>query len=354
VTDTTTRSIFNLALTASARGTNRETPAAELVTADVAALGERLLTRLDARANVARRVAAMVSGHGAAGAGGTPFDPYEGIQAFPVITDSTYQYLDALDGGWVLPEANGLEPDTAILLRTNPEFTSAFLVGVNHEMNGELLWRGYPTDQRGTPFQHFWDRVDEAPDIAPIHRWPADRPLAVAGQPPPGQGPVEQIVLLLRGTLLRRYPDIVIYAVTGTRSAPGTTVPAAGRPLFFGQLRPDINLVGFPLTPAQLAAAEWWFVLEQQLTAPRFGFDLGTATPQSWADATWDMFGIEEGEHIRLAVGGIPTAIAQKRIPTGGRGFGTTADQIAISMLQRPIRVSMHKDRLLLHPGAGS
>jgi hypothetical protein len=354
VTDTTARTVFNQALTISARGTNRDTPAAQLVPVDVATLGERLLQRLDARANVARRVAAMVSGHGVAGAGGEPYDPYEGIQAFPVITDSTYQYLDALDGGWVLPEANGLEPDTAILLRTNPEFTSAFLVGVNHEMNGELLWRGYPTDQRGTPFQHFWDRVDGEPDIAPIHRWPDDRALAVAGQPHPGPGPVEQIVLLLRGTLLRRYPDIVIYAVTGTRSAPGTTIPPEGRPLFFGRLRPDINLVGFPLTPTQLAAAEWWFVLEQQLTAPRFGFDLGTATAQTWADATWAMFGIEEGEHIRLKVGGTPTTIATTRIPTGDRPFGTTADQIAISLLQRPIRVAMHKDRLLLHPGEGS
>jgi hypothetical protein len=97
-------------------------------------------------------------------------------------------------------------------------------------------------------------------------------------------------------------------------------------------------------------------VLEQQLTAPRFGFDLGTATAQTWADATWDMFGIPEGDHIRLKVGGTPTTIATTRIPTtgAGRAFGSTADQIAISLLQRPIRVAMHKDRLLLHPGGGS
>jgi hypothetical protein len=355
VTQPAAKNAFNQALVAIAARANSQTPAAEFVGVDLQELGTRLLTRVDASVNVARRVASMVTGHGVTDPEAPGFDPYHGIQAFPVIGDSTYQYLDQLEGGWVLPEANGLEPDTAILLRTNPAFTSAFLVGLNHEMNSELLWRGYPTDQRGTPFRHFWDRVDGRPDIQPIHEWPSDLPLATAGAPPGTAGAGEQIVLLLRGRLLRRYPDLVIYATTGTRSVPGTTIPTAGHPLFFGQLRPDISLVGFPLTPDELAAGQWWFVLEQQLTAPRFGFDLGDAPAQTWADATWSMFGIEEGQHIRLKVGGTPTAIATTRIPKpNGRAFGSTADQIAISLLQRPIRVSLHKDRLLLHPGGGS
>lgn len=351
VTDERARTAFNGALSEAARGANRETLVAEFVAVDVAGLGDRLLTRLNPTANVARRVTAMVTGPGTTD--GT-FDPYEGIQAFPVLSDSTYQYLDDLAGGWVLPEAGGLEPDTAILLRTNPGFTSAFLVGLNHEMNSELLWRGYPTDQRGTPFQHFWDRVDDRPDILPVHEWPASQPLDSAGAPPvlsTGTDAGEQIVLLLRGTLLRRYPDLVIYATEGTRTAPGTTVPPGGRPLFFAQLRPDLSLVGFALTPAQLESAEWWFVLEQQLTAPRFGFDADDETapaPASWSDATWTMLGIEPGQHIGLAVGPIAEMVI------GGRRFGTTADQIATSLLQRPIRVALHKERLLLHPGGGS
>ena len=174
----------------------------------------------------------MVTGPGVTG-GGT-FDPYEGIRAFPILNDSMYRYLDQLDGSWVLPEANGLEPDTAILLRTNPEFTSAFLVGLNHEMNSELVWRGYPTEPRGTPFQHFWDRVDGKRDIRPIHQWLPTGSLEVAGAPPGVQG--DQIVLLLRGTLLRRYPDLVIYATRGTRTEPGHN--GVWDPVFFGQLRP--------------------------------------------------------------------------------------------------------------------
>lgn len=353
VTEAPAVTAFQGALAQAAAVANRPTVEAAFVHTDIVALGRRLLSRLDARSNVARRVASMV---GVADEGGA-FDPLEGIQMFPVIGDSTYQYLDELPGSWVLPQASGLEADTAILLRTNRRFTDAFLVGLNHEMNSELLWRGYPTDQRGTPFQHFWDRFDDRPDILPIHRWNPAAPLGVAGEPPvlgPSSATGDQVVLLLRGDLLRRYPDLVVYATRGTRTEPGTTIPAAGRPMFFASLKPDITLVGFPLTTGELASGEWWFVLEQQLTAPRFGFDEGPPPPPppppaeaSWSDATWSMFDVEAGAHIKATSGPIATTVI------GRRGFGSTADAIASSLLQRPIQVALHRDRLLLKEESG-
>ena len=49
-------------------------------------------------------------------------------------------------------------PEHASLgLETNRRFVEAYMVGLNHEMGRELLWRGYPTDQRGTYFDAFWD-----------------------------------------------------------------------------------------------------------------------------------------------------------------------------------------------------
>jgi hypothetical protein len=113
---------------------------------------------------------------------------------------------------------------------------------------------------------------------------------------------------------------MVVYAVPGTHAAPGTEVEPAGRPVFTGRLQPDLSLVGFGLTPAQLASDVWWFVLEQQLTAPRFGFDIGEAPA---------------GEHVAVA--------------SLGAGV-TTADHVASQLLQLPIRVAIHRDRLLL-PG---
>ena len=41
-------------------------------------------------------------------------------------------------------------------LKTNRRFMEAYMVGLNVEMGRELLWRGFPTDQRGTYFDHFW------------------------------------------------------------------------------------------------------------------------------------------------------------------------------------------------------
>ena len=219
-------------------------------------------------------------------------------------------------------------------------------------MNSELLWRGYPTDQRGTPFRQFWGRLDGGSDILPIHQWSRTAPLATAGAPPPPSAAGEQIVLLIRGTLLRRYPDLVIYATPGTLTEPGTSVPPAGRPLFSARLEPDFTLVGFPLTPAQLAAEQWWFVLEQQLTAPRFGFDLTSkadpaAGNPTWSDVTWTHVGVPAGRHISLHV---EAPVWKVR---ADRPFGSTADRIAISIMQRPIRVALHKDRLLLPAGGG-
>ena len=54
------------------------------------------------------------------------------------------------------------------------------MVGLNHEMSRELLFREYPTDQRGTYFRQFWDVRGRVPapapgstdDIDPIDGWP--------------------------------------------------------------------------------------------------------------------------------------------------------------------------------------
>ena len=47
---------------------------------------------------------------------------------------------------------------TVGLLETNARFVHAYMCGANHAFAGELLWREYPTDQRGTYFRRFWDR----------------------------------------------------------------------------------------------------------------------------------------------------------------------------------------------------
>ena len=83
----------------------------------------------------------------------------------------------------------------------------SLLVGLNHEMGRELLWRGFPTDQRGTYFRQFWDIQGRVPvpkpeereglkDIAPITVWAETAHLGEQA----GKGSTEgQMVLLIRG-----------------------------------------------------------------------------------------------------------------------------------------------------------
>ena len=137
-------------------------------------------------------------------------DPLEPILDAPDFPQPMYEALRDLSQDFLFPGLEHVPPNTVTLLETNPKFVESFLVGLNAEMSHELLWRNYPTDQRGTYFRQFWDTsADTAkPDVEPIKKW-GDRKL---GQNSPRAS--GKLVLLLRGELLRRYPNSVIYAVT--------------------------------------------------------------------------------------------------------------------------------------------
>lgn len=60
---------------------------------------------------------------------------------------------------FLCPGLDGLPADSVTVLKVDRRFIEAFLVGLNHEIGREMLWRGYPVDPRGTPFQRFWPGV---------------------------------------------------------------------------------------------------------------------------------------------------------------------------------------------------
>jgi hypothetical protein len=85
-------------------------------------------------------------------------------------------------------------------------------------------------------------------------------------------------VLLVRSILFRRYPTAIVYAVpavpVGTGRQPGP-IEQEIHPLFRGSLQPDVTFFGFDLD-ADVATGNpgWYFVIQQQPTEPRFGFDV--------------------------------------------------------------------------------
>ena len=77
--------------------------------------------------------------------------------AYPGIDLPMYEPLKAISAELFLPNINLIEQNSITLLETNQKFIEAYMVGLNHEFARELLWREYPTDQRGSYFRQFWD-----------------------------------------------------------------------------------------------------------------------------------------------------------------------------------------------------
>src|SRR5882762_9863960 len=77
--------------------------------------------------------------------------------AYPVFDIPMYKPLADHSAELFLPHINLIPQNSMTLLETNQRFIEAYMVGLNHEMARELLWREYPTDQRGSYFRQFWD-----------------------------------------------------------------------------------------------------------------------------------------------------------------------------------------------------
>ena len=148
------------------------------------------------------------------------------VMAYPKIDLPMYEPLKAISIELFLPNINLIPPNSITLIETNQKFIEAYMVGLNHEFARKLLWREYPTDQRGSYFRQFWDvrsHIDaeglsgdplkeKLYDIPELHRWAPDSSLGSHNnRAAPGQTG-EQAVLVIRGELLKKYPTAVIYA----------------------------------------------------------------------------------------------------------------------------------------------
>lgn len=246
----------------------------------------------------------------------------------PTFEQPMYESLRDLSQDLLLPGLSNVLADSVLGLKTNRRFIEAFLVGLNVEMGHELLWRGFPTDQRGTCFDQFWDTSGSPvprPDIAPIHLW-GDRKLG----DPAGAPAREQFVMLMRSSLLRRYPNAIIYATpalmsNGTRTP--SLVPADElQPAFRGEMRPDLSFFGFDITADAATGkggqAGYYIVIQEHPTEPRFGLAVGTPAGS--------------GTHVGLAAGP-PSGV----VP-GTLQWGRNAAHMAGILRRLPVRIAIH------------
>jgi hypothetical protein len=340
--------------------------------------------------------------------------------AYPKINTPMYAPLRDISSELFLPNIELIEHNSITLLETNQKFIESYMVGLNHEFSRELLWREYPTDQRGSYFRQFWDvsTVLQDPalagkteqekrepyyDIPPLHRWKRASKLGEHdNRQPSNEPPKEEVVLVIRGELLKKYPNAVIYAhkaewTKNDAGQPDLTQPrglmndAEGDkekpdkrfvqlPLYRADAAPDITFFGFdltvdvaagesnPTTPDDMLNAGWFFVIKERPGETRFGLDIESADIEqeliTWNDLHWGKVlpGVDQGVIDVSKVNALPDRLDTFfKADDEGQAFKTQyhddknvkwdteldAASLAYILYQVPIMVCVHASEML-------
>lgn len=308
-------------------------------------------------------------------------DTFAPIMAAPNFDYPMYKELENISAELLIPNLEKVPTNTVTLLEENRPFIEAYMVGLNHEMVRELRMHEYPTDLQGMIFSQFWDPTDSASDdpesardVSPIHTWLRESPL---GSHPVGAGATEprrRLVLLVRGDLLRRYPNTLITAAPAVWPEDATATSdrepdydAEIEPLFTAQVGSDINFFGFELTAEEARGSTnpddedpgWFFVIRERPGDPRFGLDVAhqaaTTVATQIEDLSWGHVGAPEDfdtlENVRLADGLHHVSISAADNPQGV-AWNTHSGELAHMLYQTPVVVAVHAHRMLGGPPA--
>jgi hypothetical protein len=260
---------------------------------------------------------------------GAPLRPRIGAPQFPRPMSR------ALTPQQILPGVDKVPNEIAAMLVTNPRFVEAYMVGLNDETRRELAWRQYPVDPTATFFSNFWSDVA---DIPPIATWSANNHLGTSADTHDAQ-----VVLLIRGEVLRRYPNAVISAVPAVMGSDNLRHLGTSEifPVFRGMIEPDMTFFGFALTEAQATAGlGYYFVLAEHPSEPRFGLEPAAkgTTIATWNDLAWSQVKVINN-HVSIATP--PTATAP------GATWGADSAQQAYITYRQPVRLALLATALL-------
>jgi hypothetical protein len=371
------------------------------VTLDLAGLSNRLITAINPATTIPLRSLSFI---------GIPDwirqligESFNEVMAYPKIDLPMYAPLRSLSIELFLPNINLIAANSITLIETNQRFVEAYMVGLNHEFARKLLWRGFPTDQRGSYFRQFWDvgsyidseglstnaLKEKLYDIPEIHTWPAASSLGDHNNRAVSASGGAQAVLVIRGELLKRYPTAVIFAQhaqwqrTDGRIDP--TLPRAldaltpaeeanpprsklRSPLYEAKADPDIYFFGFDLTVAEAKGQSgqnpgddpgWFFVIKQRPGEPRFGLEVTRPGPITIFDQiTWDDVAPAVAPGGFLGAGSLAPAALADPAPTDPdidqhnddgivNGAPPSSARWAYLLFRAPVMVAVHADELL-------
>ena len=219
------------------------------------------------------------------------------------------------------------------------------MVGLNHEMGRELLWREYPTDLRGSYFRQFWEvkgvsnpdtpaDAEKLKDIRKIQHgnqpvsWdrtsltPVQDADVQPGRETGGAGDSRRAV----ETLSRTPSSMRRKRLTTGRETMSFASDEIGLPtqfdkelkfpLFRAEIDPDLRFFGFDLTLEKAKGTSdsndfpddkrgWFFVIQEVPGEPRFGMDIAYEPTRdtdndpandpkdTWNNLAWNLFGAD-------------------------------------------------------------
>ena len=316
------------------------------------------------------------------------------LRVDPEIVRPLYRDLVQEDPELIMPGISSLPNNSIALAALNTAFIESFLLGANYELGREFTWREYPCNPRSTWLRTFWDAITlegsnehEAStdaDITPIDTW---KPKSALGKHS-SFNPDQTMVLIIRGDLLQRYPNTIIYAapakwVENTTSKKWERMEDESKqpvmPSLIGKLTADVTFIGFefpedvdvdddlvgsPKPPGKGGSSKkagWFFAFEQIPEEPQFGLDTGKKqqqgkVPNRWENLTWAHAHVDqETAYVDLDVliasnGGKPPDRPYDDYGSNSDWTETWAeDGAAMARItwQRPVRMLVHADQML-------
>ena len=220
-------------------------------------------------------------------------------------------------------------------------------------------------------------------DIKPIHTWPGASDLGDHDNREAGDIAEEELVLVIRGELLKKYPNTIISAQPAKwqLKQDGTPDKTQERqldeskppifPLYEARVAPDIYFFGFDLT-VEVARGDdsvdnkpgWFFRIEEVPGDARFGFDISREAGSKinvWNDLSWPDVapGLADGKPV--SVGSIPARTLEEPVDPSLQekkvqwefdkdvplDSNLSAAELAYIALQTPVIMAVHASQLL-------
>ena len=322
-------------------------------------------------------------------------DPLEQMTACIEFPQPMGELLSNISQDLLIPGIEHTPQNTITLLEENPSFIESYLVGLNNAFSSEALWHKIPVSLTCSFFRQFWNKntyplpdekelklevindlgidpnnqeliehhvkqrvaqeIENRKDIDHIHKW-LHKPLGENYK----RLETPQVVLLIRGDLLRKYSNSVIYAIKGEfdyKNKPKfpSQTDNLDFPKFRGFLKPDITFFGFDLTKEEVMGGPnnpgYFFVIQEQPSDLSFKLDESdrvNPNAERIRDLSWKDF--EDGEEFNyLSIKDTKNVVElHQTLPAEEKNkWNSHSAQVANNLLKRPIRVAIHARQML-------